>query len=380
MAQSQFSLSWSAHRSNICTGLSSLQQNGEFVDMTLAADGHHVKVHQVIMALASPYIKDLMSSAQCPHPVIFLNKISYSTLSAILEYIYTGEVLVPVESLSELVEAGKELHIKGLEDMNFDQSSTSFMSRPARPPPPQIIFEKEDVKDQDLDECCFFEVSDKDGEKYMMYGNPSSNIQDADITEAIEDETLDEEILDEHTFDETIQQEEEDMQTDISQDISSQNIIIQKSVGKDSFEGKIKTEPTSVAITSNELIAKAGKKIDCGALQYTISTQGSLQLILNRFVYYLKHTKRCGTRQWRCVDYLAQCRCPALVVTNDNVVTNRIGQHMHPFHDRRILKKVKSGAVFTAIHQAIEEGHTKKNTKDTAARKATEYTKGQTSE
>lgn len=48
-------------------------QNGEFVDMTLAADGHLVKVHQVIIALASPYIKELISTAQCPHPVIFLN-------------------------------------------------------------------------------------------------------------------------------------------------------------------------------------------------------------------------------------------------------------------------------------------------------------------
>lgn len=48
-------------------------QNEEFVDMTLAADGHHVKVHQMVMALASPYIKDLISSAACPHPIIFLN-------------------------------------------------------------------------------------------------------------------------------------------------------------------------------------------------------------------------------------------------------------------------------------------------------------------
>lgn len=48
-------------------------QNGEFVDMTLAADGHFVKVHQVIVALASPYLKELMTSAECPHPVIFLN-------------------------------------------------------------------------------------------------------------------------------------------------------------------------------------------------------------------------------------------------------------------------------------------------------------------
>lgn len=34
-----------------------------------------------------------------------------------LEYIYTGEVLVSIENLSELIEAGKELHIRGLEDM-----------------------------------------------------------------------------------------------------------------------------------------------------------------------------------------------------------------------------------------------------------------------
>lgn len=50
-----------------------ISQNGEFVDMTLAADGHLVKVHQVIIALASPYLKELIASAQCPHPVIFLN-------------------------------------------------------------------------------------------------------------------------------------------------------------------------------------------------------------------------------------------------------------------------------------------------------------------
>lgn len=48
-------------------------QRGEFVDMTLAAEGHHVKVHQMVMSLVSPFIKDLISSANCPHPVIFLN-------------------------------------------------------------------------------------------------------------------------------------------------------------------------------------------------------------------------------------------------------------------------------------------------------------------
>ncbi|KOB75783.1 Mod(Mdg4) protein, partial [Operophtera brumata] len=98
MAQSTFSLSWEAHRSNICNGLSVLQQNEEFVDMTLAADGHFVKVHQMVMALASPYFKDLISSAAGRHPVIYLNKTSHSTLCAILEYIYTGEVMISINN------------------------------------------------------------------------------------------------------------------------------------------------------------------------------------------------------------------------------------------------------------------------------------------
>lgn len=50
-------------------------QEGEFVDMTLAADGHLIKVHQNIVALASPYIKAMIESAACQHPVVFLNVI-----------------------------------------------------------------------------------------------------------------------------------------------------------------------------------------------------------------------------------------------------------------------------------------------------------------
>ncbi|KAI5632371.1 BTB/POZ domain-containing protein [Phthorimaea operculella] len=124
----QFSLSWESHKSNICSGLSSLQQNGEFVDMTLAADGHHVKVHRMVMSLVSPYLKELLNSAPCQHPVIFLNKISYTTLCAILEYVYTGEVMVGKDSLTELIDAGKELHIRGLEDMKIEIPSQAQYS------------------------------------------------------------------------------------------------------------------------------------------------------------------------------------------------------------------------------------------------------------
>lgn len=54
-----------------------LLQNAEFVDMTLAAEGRLVQVHKNIVALASPYLKAMLQSAPCQHPVIFLNVSCY---------------------------------------------------------------------------------------------------------------------------------------------------------------------------------------------------------------------------------------------------------------------------------------------------------------
>lgn len=48
--------------------------------------------------------------------IVFLQNVSHKTLSALLEYIYTGEVLIPSENLSAFVETAKNLHIRGLEN------------------------------------------------------------------------------------------------------------------------------------------------------------------------------------------------------------------------------------------------------------------------
>ncbi|KAM3958483.1 uncharacterized protein ACR2FA_007505 [Aphomia sociella] len=314
MAQSKFSLSWEAYNKNICSGLSTLQQNGEFVDMTLAADGHFVKVHQMIMALASPFIKDLLGSINCSHPVIFLNKISYTTLSSILEYVYTGEVLVSVENLSELIQAGRELHIKGLEDMKLNPNLPSN----------QRLLASNDVEAMD-DDVCYFEISEPRNE------NDKSNVSD--------------------------------------------NIIIAKydEVAEENFEDTVQeSNDSTFSISSNQPICEmqdvtSSKKMDSSnvsVMQYTISNRGSLQMILNRFVYYLKHTNRNHTRQWRCVDYVSGVKCPAYVITKDDVVLQRISVHTHPLHDKKILKKVQSGAVFSAINEAEREGTEKRKGND----------------
>lgn len=111
-------ISWDSYLNNVSKGFSYLQQNAEFVDMTLAADGHLVKVHQNIIALASPYLKAMLQSASCPHPVIFLNNVSNEILGYILQYIYTGEVKIPINIIDVFVNACKSLCIKGIDTIN----------------------------------------------------------------------------------------------------------------------------------------------------------------------------------------------------------------------------------------------------------------------
>ncbi|KAJ0175405.1 hypothetical protein K1T71_008564 [Dendrolimus kikuchii] len=307
MTQSQLSLSWDAHRINISHGLSSLQQKGEFVDMTLAADGHFVKVHQVIVALASPYIKELLSTIECPHPVIFLNKISYTTLCSILEYIYTGEVVVAWENLTEFAQAAKDLYIKGLEDMKLHELLSGSHTQESQ-------VSDSNMQDVDNKETYEFTIASADctSEQHISW-------QLVDNADSIK--SMDDNVIDDHGDDIEALEEYEVQETPI-------------------MKKEVKIDNSSINV-----------------MQYTVSNQGSLQMILNRYMYFLKYTKLNETRQWRCIDYLKpNIKCPAQVVTKNGVVSLRVAAHTHPFHDEKILKKVRSGAVFTAISEAEIEG------------------------
>lgn len=55
--------------------------------------------------------------------MVFINKkifdfqrVSYQTLQSILQYAYTGEVVVSNERIQEFLNACKELHVRGLEE------------------------------------------------------------------------------------------------------------------------------------------------------------------------------------------------------------------------------------------------------------------------
>ncbi|XP_063535247.1 longitudinals lacking protein, isoforms H/M/V-like isoform X2 [Cydia strobilella] len=328
MADSQFCLEWDSHNKNICNGLSSLQQNGEFVDMTLAADGHHVKVHQMVMALASPYIKELISTANCPHPVIFLNKVSYKTLCSILEYIYTGQALVAVDDISDLIIAAKELHIKGLEDVkavggtpSVTEVETDFDEMPKEVPEIQIKLQRPDTSTPQFSALNTLKrklesnkLSSMPIRKRVLLNKSATENSDMPV---LQTDGKDKEV----GYDDPLDVDDrDDYDDDGDQD-------------------------TTVAVS------KPSADNPQMSVQYTVSNQGSLQLILNRFLYFLYYQYRDKSRQWRCVDNRNN-KCMASVFTKDNIVLRRVGAHNHTFHDKNILKKVRAGSVYSALQEA----------------------------
>ncbi|VVC89842.1 protein abrupt-like [Leptidea sinapis] len=311
MVLSQFSLKWDSHKPTICSGFCSLQQNGEFVDMTLAADGHFVKVHQVLIALASPYLKSLISSAPCQHPVIFLNNVSHSTLTLLLEYIYTGEVLVPPNSLSLFIEAAKSLHIKGLENIQADREVSGPNSGSISS---SFISSKRSTLEESINLLPPVKKISLKQEDHKSYLQPQSYTNNEAEAEADDDN---------------------DFQNDSDMTVTE-------------VETQIDT-------------AKALEKLKTTTMQYTVSIRGSLQVILNRYIYNMHSSKMSGVKRWRCADY-RNMKCMAFLVTKGNVVLNRGNPHCHSFHDKKILAKIKSNSVYSALNEleAYQERERKK--------------------
>lgn len=72
------------------------------------------KAHKLILAACSKHFQDLFESAPvlCPSIHVILDGTSSSNMSALLEFMYKGEVHVAQESLSSFLKAAEYLQVK----------------------------------------------------------------------------------------------------------------------------------------------------------------------------------------------------------------------------------------------------------------------------
>jgi len=110
----QFCLRWNDFQTNMVASFKHLRDEKSFCDVTIATEGQHTKAHKMILCACSPYFKNLLEQNPAKHPIIILKDVPFAHLTAILEFMYAGEVNVAQEQLPAFLKTAEKLKIKGL--------------------------------------------------------------------------------------------------------------------------------------------------------------------------------------------------------------------------------------------------------------------------
>merc|ERR1712058_89864 len=112
--QQQFCLRWNDFQTNMVASFKHLRDEKSFTDVTIACDGQSCKAHKMILSACSPYFKALLEENPAKHPIIILKDVPFAHLTAILEFMYAGEVNVAQDQLPQFLKTAERLKVKGL--------------------------------------------------------------------------------------------------------------------------------------------------------------------------------------------------------------------------------------------------------------------------
>ncbi|XP_071052566.1 zinc finger protein 3-like [Onthophagus taurus] len=80
-------------------------------DVVLSCAGHRLKAHKVILSIASPLLQTILLEETSTPALIVLPEVETSTMTLLLDYIYTGRVQVPQEKIKDFLDAASLLKI-----------------------------------------------------------------------------------------------------------------------------------------------------------------------------------------------------------------------------------------------------------------------------
>jgi len=86
----------------------------ELLDVTLACEDETLQAHKVVLSASSSFFRSLFRKTKQSSPIIFLHGVLYKDLTAMLDYIYTGETQILAEDMDRFIKVATDLKIKAL--------------------------------------------------------------------------------------------------------------------------------------------------------------------------------------------------------------------------------------------------------------------------
>ena len=107
---------------------SSLFHQPDFSDVTLVSeDQKQILAHKVILASSSPFFMDLLRRNKHPHPFVYMKGIRFADLTAMIDFLYSGEANVLQDDLDAFLALAEELRLKGLAGSGEKIEGTGFL-------------------------------------------------------------------------------------------------------------------------------------------------------------------------------------------------------------------------------------------------------------
>nr|XP_027220387.1 sex determination protein fruitless-like [Penaeus vannamei] len=115
--------------SHCTTVLDQLLRDDTYTDVTLTAEGHSLRAHRIVLCLASPYFRQVLSREMNVQSVVLLRDVKFAELKNIINFIYTGEATVDATELESFMRTAEMLEISSL----CEGRSASPAAGPSRP-------------------------------------------------------------------------------------------------------------------------------------------------------------------------------------------------------------------------------------------------------
>jgi len=112
----KFSLKWNDFSDTIQTSFKELRNDQDFADVTLACGDQSIEAHKVVLLACSPTFKNILKRNKHPHPLIYMRGMKPDDLTALVDFMYYGEVNIFQKDLSGFLSLAEEMQLKGLAD------------------------------------------------------------------------------------------------------------------------------------------------------------------------------------------------------------------------------------------------------------------------
>ncbi|XP_047520943.1 protein bric-a-brac 2-like isoform X2 [Pieris napi] len=380
--EQQFSLSWNNFHGNLSKGFAGLLGNGEFVDVTIAVDGHLLQAHKVILSICSPYFKKMFQLNPCQHPIVVLRDVTHKAMRDLLQFMYHGEVSVKREDLTSFIGTAEILQIKGLTNKETEdvletdkEPKTNLDTHNDNPNSESCASDMYDSSPNDTPETYDIDIFKqrnllgklqqiselKRKSEELLRTNYYGDILNAEKRQKL-NEISTRSIAFEKNLKKIYDENPVDITTSINPNIQSPNKnTIERNntqnVPDNSVELKTECDDSDIIVSdpavctshdTSETKKNLMMPLDLQTPQdnalslvvngsdsqlpvrykYIYSRKGHKQLVHMNFVY-TKHSTTHGKTSWRCVQYFSLNRCPATVETIDAMIYAVNHHHNH---------------------------------------------------